>query len=122
MFERGISPKRALQIGLSFDNLQRGTILKIKKSFSTTKWGEINNHTDAYNKFWAGRFIVVKNTPTFDDEGRVSFRYREAYNYDAAVRGQQAILAKPEDNYYGTRVKIEDMSRLQFNRRFDVVK
>ena len=119
-FKRGINPKRALEIGLSFDNLQRGTILKIKKSFSTTKWGEINNHTEAFNKFWEGRYIVIKSTPVYDDEGRVSFKIKQSYSIDSARRGQAAILSQAEDRWH-SRMKIEEMSRLQFNRRFEVV-
>ena len=120
MFERGINPKRALEIGLSFDNLRRGAILKIKKDFSTTKWGEINNHTDAYNKFFVGRYIVIRSTPYYDDEGKVSFKIRQAYNFDSAKRAQARTLAEREERF-SSRMKIEEMSRLQFNRRFEVV-
>ena len=120
-FERGIGVKKALGIGMSYDNLQRGAILRIKKSFSTTKWGEINNHTKAYNKFWEGRFIVVRSTPHYEYEGKISFNIRNAYNFDAAERAKKRTLAESEDDYWASRMKIEEMSRLQFDRRFEIV-
>jgi hypothetical protein len=120
MFERGANPKKTLGIGISFENLQRGMILLIKKDFSTTKYGEINNHTNAYNKFFEGRYIVIKSTPTYNDLGSISFKFKDSYSLNGAQKIRNYILSTEEERWH-SRIKIEGMSRLQFERRFEVV-
>lgn len=115
-FERGIGVKRGLGLGLSFDNLQRGGILKIKKGFSTDRWGSIQGH-----KCRKGKYLVIKSDPYYNDRERVNFLISQAVNLDHAQRIQKSVL-KEDNNYYSWgQCKITDMSRLQFNRRLEVV-
>jgi len=120
-FERGIGVKKSLGIGMSFDNLQRGTILEITKSFSTDRWGEIQGHVEGWNKFQVRRYVIVRSTPHYEYDGKVAFRIRNAHTLDHAKRLKGIVLKEDEGERWNSRMKIEGMSRLQFNRRFKVV-
>lgn len=120
-FERGIGVKKSLGIGRSYDTLKRGDILKIKSSFSTTRWGEINNHTKAWNKFFRGRYVVVRSTPHYEYGGKISFHIQLVHNLELAKKRQKLLLESEEKDRWNTRMKIEEMSRLQFDRKFQIV-
>lgn len=121
MFIRGCSPKRVLGIGMSFDNLQRGSILKVKKDFSVTRFGDINNHMKAWNKFEEGDYVVIEKDPKYSEEGRVSFYFRVYWDLESASKFSQSVIADPEMKAYYRRTKIFYMSRLQFSRRLEVI-
>ena len=121
-FERGIGVKRSLGIGMSFDTLQRGQILKIKKSFSTDRWGVIQGHVEGWNKCREGRYLIVKSTPVYSDGGRrIGFRIRQGYTLEQSRKIRESLLSQEEMEYDWEKNKIFGMSRLQFNRRLEVV-
>jgi len=73
-FQRNSDPKAALGLGgYSFETLKNGTILKSKKTFTTSASGEIRTNTGFKGKL-AGSFFIIRNLERISSY-YISFNY-----------------------------------------------